>query len=135
MKRFLHTSNILNSGTVLLPLKTYTYLTKFEIYKSELKNVGGIYGFFNIIDGKQYIGSSSNLYERMTDHIKGVSSNIRLQRSISKYGLEYFHFVIYYYHTDPAVILTDVETEVIKSFPALWALKTYITLKKKHPLL
>lgn len=26
-------------------------------------------------------------------------------------------FVIYYWHKDPAVILTDIETEVIKSFP------------------
>ena len=83
--------------------------------------MGGVYGFFNLIDGKQYIGSSFNIYERMTDHIKGVSSNIRLQRSISKNGLDKFHFIIYYYHTDPLVILTDVETEVIKSFPALWA--------------
>jgi hypothetical protein len=117
LKRFVHTSNIINSSTVLLPLKIYTCLSRFEIYKSELKNVGGIYGFCNLIDGKQYIGSISNLYERMTDHIRGVSSNIRLKRSISKYGLENFNFVIYYYHTDSAVILTDVETEVIKSFP------------------
>jgi len=58
-----------------------------------------------------------NLYERLTDHIKGVSSNVRLQRSIVKHGLNNFNIVIYYYHIDPAVLLTDIETEVIKSFP------------------
>lgn len=49
--------------------------------------------------------------------MKGRDSNSRLQRSISKYGIQNFHFVIYYWHQDPAVILTDIETEVIKSFP------------------
>ena len=49
--------------------------------------------------------------------MKGRDSNSRLQRSISKYGIQNFHFAIYYLHKDPAVILTDIETEVIKSFP------------------
>ena len=53
----------------------------------------------------------------MSDHLKGRDSNSRLQRSISKYGIKNFHFVIYYFHSDTAVILTDIETEVIKSFP------------------
>ena len=56
--------------------------------------VGGVYGVLNIKDGKQYIGSSANLYERLTDHIKGVSSNLRLQRSIAKNGISNFRFVI-----------------------------------------
>lgn len=34
-----------------------------------------------------------------------------------KHGITSFNFVIYYYHEDPAVILTDVETKVIQSFP------------------
>lgn len=53
----------------------------------------------------------------MTDHIKGVSYNIRLQISISKNGLENFKFIIYYSHTDPLVIFTDVDNEVIKRLP------------------
>ena len=32
-------------------------------------------------------------------------------------GLENFNIVIYYFHKDPLVKLTDIETEVIKSFP------------------
>jgi group I intron endonuclease len=52
----------------------------------------------------------------LNDHLKGVSSNIRLQRSIAKSGITNFIFIIYYFHKDPLVILTDVETEIIKSF-------------------
>lgn len=76
-----------------------------------------MYGIFHLKDGKQYIGSSLNLYDRLNDHLKGVSSNIRLQCSITKSGLNNFIFVIYYFHKDPLVILTDVETEIINSFP------------------
>jgi len=57
-------------ASVLLPLKTYKELSQLEDLKADLKNVGGVYGFINIKDGKQYIGSSLNLYERLTDHIK-----------------------------------------------------------------
>jgi hypothetical protein len=97
----------------LIPLKVYKDLTNPENIKAELRKVGGVYGFINIKDGKQYIGSSKEIYERFTDHIKGVSTNIMLQRSISKHGITSFNFVIYYYHEDPAVILTDMETKVI----------------------
>lgn len=50
------------------------------------------------------------------DHIKGRDSNIRLTRAINKVGLDKFNIVIYYYHTDPAILLTDIETTVIASF-------------------
>jgi hypothetical protein len=83
-----------------------------------------VYGFINIKNGRasqQYIGSSLNLYERLTDHIKGVSSNVRLQRSIAKHGLDSVKILIFYSHTDPAVLLTEIflflDKEVIKSVP------------------
>ena len=50
-------------------------------------------------------------------HIKGRDSTLRLQRSILKDGLKFFKVVIYYYHNDPAVLLTDIETTVISAFP------------------
>jgi hypothetical protein len=53
------------------------------------------------------------------DHLKGRDSNSRLQRNINKYGISNFEFVIYYWHTDPYVNLTDIETVVFKSFPRL----------------
>lgn len=105
------------AAPALVPLKFYNNLSKPDKFKKELIKVEGVYGFVNLKDGKQYIGSSLNLYERQTDPLRGVSSNIRLQRSMAKSGLSNFIFVIYYFHRDPLVILTDVETEVINSFP------------------
>jgi hypothetical protein len=86
-------------------------------FKSELRKKGGVYGFIltsdllsdpdntkseieeeNHLSDKihQYIGSSSDLYSRFLDHLNGRESNIRLQRSISKYGINKFVFGIYY---------------------------------------
>jgi hypothetical protein len=48
-------------------------------------------------------------------YIKGRNSKSRLQIRILKYGNDKFIIVIYYCHNDPAV--TDIETEVIISFP------------------
>jgi len=59
-------------ASVLFPLKTYKDFSQLEYLKADLKNVG-VYGVINIKDGKQYIGYSLNLYERLTVHIKGVS--------------------------------------------------------------
>lgn len=61
------------SSPVLLPFKTYINFSNSEEIKADLKKVGGVYEFFNLKNGKQYIGSSSNLYERFTDHVKRVS--------------------------------------------------------------
>jgi hypothetical protein len=57
--------------------------------------------------------------------LNGVSSNIILQRSIAKSGITNFIFIIYYFHKDPLVILTDVETLRV------FLLKICTILKKK----
>jgi group I intron endonuclease len=103
----------------ILPIKIYKDLSSPDKFRSELHRVGGVYGLVNVYEPKkikQYIGSSKDLYDRLMDHLKGRDSNIRLQRSIAKYGLKSFNFVVYYFHKDTNVILTDIETEVIKSF-------------------
>jgi len=108
------------SLSFFIPVKIYKNLSFPEEFRSDLNKIGGVYGIINISNLKkikQYIGSSKDLYQRLLDHLKGRDSNIRLQRSIAKYGIESFIFVIYYWYKDPAVILTDIETEVIKSFP------------------
>jgi len=99
------------------PLKTYSEISNTNLLKKDLSNLGGVYGFIHIKSSKQYIGSSSNLYSRIMNHIKGRDSNLRLQRSIQKYKLESFNLIIYYFHTDPNVLLTDIETTVISAFP------------------
>ena len=118
-------SSVLSNNDILiimcgiLPIKIYDNLTNYENLISDLQKVGGVYGIVNISDPKkikQYIGSSQDLYHRLLDHLKGRDLNSRLQRSIAKYGIVNFKIYIYYFHLDPDVVLTDVETEVIKSF-------------------
>ena len=101
----------------ITPLKTYSDFSDTEVLKKDLSKLGGVYGLIHLKSSKQYIGSSLNLYDRLMDHIKGRDSNLRLQRSIKKYGLDSFKIVIYYFHNDPAVLLTDIETVVISAFP------------------
>jgi hypothetical protein len=77
----------------VFPIKVYKDLTRPAKFKIELHKVGGVYGLVNISDStniKQYIGSSKDLYQRLSDHLNGRDSNSRLQRSISKYGIEKF---------------------------------------------
>lgn len=98
-------------------LKTYIDLSDTNLLKRDLSKLGGVYGLIHVKSSKQYIGSSLNLYSRLKDHIKGKDSNLRLQRSIKKYGLKNFYVVIYYLHNDSAVLLTDIEIMVISSVP------------------
>jgi hypothetical protein len=104
------------TGIGLKPIKIFTNLSDHVKFKSELRKKGGVYGFIltsasdivslqkseieeedNLTDKMyQYIGSSSDLYSRFLDHLNGRDSNIRLQRSISKYGINKFVFGIYY---------------------------------------
>ena len=99
------------------PLITYDDLSNTNLLRKKLKNKAGVYGIINTKTSKQYIGSSLNLYSRLMDHIKGRESNLRLQRSIHKDGLSFFKVVIYFFHNDPAVLLTDIKTTIISAFP------------------
>jgi group I intron endonuclease len=109
------------------PLKTYSDLSNTNLLKKDLSNLGGVYGLIHIKSSKQYIGSSSNLYSRIMDHIKNRKSNLRLQKSIKKYDLKSFNLIIYYFHTDLNVLLTNIETTVISAFP----FSSLFNLKKK----
>ncbi len=68
----------------VLPIKVYKDLTRrafAEKFKIELHRVGGVYGLVNISDftnTKQYIGSSKDLYQVLSNHLKGRDSNNRL---------------------------------------------------------
>lgn len=46
------------AAPALEPLKTYKDLSTPENFKTELMRVEGVYGVFNLKDGKHYIGSS-----------------------------------------------------------------------------
>ena len=99
------------------PLITYNDLSNTNLLRKELKIKAGVYAIIKTKTSKQYIGSSLDLYSRLMVNIKGRDSNLRLQRSIHKEGLNFFKVVIYYYHNLPAVLLTDIETTVISAFP------------------
>jgi group I intron endonuclease len=116
------------------PLKTYSDLSNTNLLKKDLSNLGGVYGLIHIKSSKQYIGSSSNLYSRIMDHIKNRKSNLRLQKSIKKYDLKSFNLIIYYFHTDLNVLLTNIETTVISAFPfsSLFNLKKKATSKLRY---
>lgn len=61
----------------------------------------GVYGITNSINGKRYVGSSSQLSRRKAEHFRalrrGRHYNAHLQRSFSKYGESAFVFEILEY--------------------------------------
>ena len=99
------------------PLINYNDISNTNFLRKELKNKARVYGIINTKSSRQYTDSRLNLYSRLMDPIKGRDSNLRLQRSIHKEGLSFFKVVIYFFHNDPAVLLTDIETTVISAFP------------------
>ena len=105
--------------------------------EKELKNLKGIYGFFCKVNNKVYIGSSENLVKRFKEHLNNQKSNIRLQRAISKYGLENFYFIVFeFYNLSDKVVLTNLETTYLSKFKSdyLYNFKILVTslLGYKH---
>ncbi len=82
-------------------VKYYSYnaegLEYDPIYPSQIIK-GGIYTITNTVNGKIYIGSSSDIEARWSEHTRklrnGVHGNIYLQRSWVKYGEESFKFEV-----------------------------------------
>lgn len=66
--------------------------------KSDLTNVWGIYKILNTINGKFYIGSTTNLRKRLYEHYRELNlrthTNKHLQAAWIKYGKEGFKFQI-----------------------------------------
>jgi group I intron endonuclease len=63
-----------------------------------IKDKGGVYMFFNLIDGNFYIGSSINLARRFRIHLNSVDSvKLPLPLAINKYGPNNFVFLILKY--------------------------------------
>jgi len=70
----------------------------------------GIYIIMNLVNGKFYIGSSSNLRNRKKEHYKTLKSNTHanryLQRSYNKYGKENLKFeIVEYIENDDSKLL------------------------------
>jgi group I intron endonuclease len=101
------------------PVKEYFNLNnKNQISKirSDFLNKSGIYGFINNINGKRYIGSGVDLYRRFSDHLRGRSTNIRLQRAIKAHGIDKFSFLVYAFAEYTMPTITNMETLFMSYF-------------------
>lgn len=70
----------------------------------------GIYAITNEVTKQVYIGSSKNIYNRLTTHIKMLHAkkhhSYKLQRSFNTHGLAAFSFKIIEEVDDPAMLFT-----------------------------
>jgi len=62
--------------------------------KELLADQSGVYCFVHVDSGTMYVGSSTNIGERLLSHIFNRSSNLYLQRAIALYGLSAFTFIV-----------------------------------------
>lgn len=64
----------------------------------KFRNLVGIYSIFNVVNGKKYIGSSKDIYNRWHEHLhllrRNDSHNKHLQAAFNKYGEDNFVFNI-----------------------------------------
>lgn len=107
-------------GVKPIPIDVFEDISNRKIissYNSKLDKKSGIYGINNKLNGKCYIGSSRNLYDRLVRHFNNNGSNKALQDAFIKYGLQNFSFVVYVYapYTLPQIL--DLETLYISYFP------------------
>jgi group I intron endonuclease len=79
----------------------------------------GVYVIRNIINGKRYIGSSSNIEARKTHHFSrlkyGRHSNSHLQKAYNKYGRDAFEFKVLELVSND--LLLDVEQKYLNERP------------------
>jgi group I intron endonuclease len=82
---------------VYSPIKIYhNMLVDRDLVLSELRGKAGIYLIHNLVNSKQYVGSSKNLRKRLLYYYSPSSllNNQYVSRSILKYGHDNFSLVI-----------------------------------------
>jgi group I intron endonuclease len=110
-------------GGVVEPRKVY-HLSEKGIGKHlkgkmwyDNKEKAGIYRWVNRINGKSYVGSSTNLGKRINSYFSGVTGGklrLIISKAIEKYGLKNFTWEIWEY-CDPSE-LREKEREYIDMF-------------------
>jgi group I intron endonuclease len=82
--------------------------------QSLLKGKSGVYGWYCIVDNKNYIGSGKDLYERAFEHLNNPKgSNRNLQQAMNLHGLKNFVFIVFDY-SNSSLIVTAKELELIE---------------------
>lgn len=105
--------------------ENFTNDTKNESEKKNLTNItkiSGIYKIVNKLDGKYYIGSSSNIKSRWSKHKTHLKNNYHwnqhLQNAYNKYKLENFEFIIVEQCSiDNLLIIEQKYLDICKSNP------------------
>lgn len=91
-------AQLLNKSLVQFPDRDW------DLIKSWCKDRSGVYAFVNNLNGKYYIGSAVNLYNRLRDYhqpwYQKVHANDVIMRAILKYGMANFTILILEF-TDP----------------------------------
>jgi group I intron endonuclease len=81
----------------------------------------GIYSILNLINGKQYIGQTTDLKKRENDHFRHLRynkhHNYHLQNAFNEYGEENFDFIIITYCSEEE--LNDLEQYYIAKFKTM----------------
>ena len=76
----------------------------------KIKNKSGIYSFLNLVNGKRYVGSSVDLYNRLHEHVHNLKNNkahnAHFQNAWNKYGEDSFRFMIVEVIDDCEIVLT-----------------------------
>jgi len=88
-----------------------------KINDTDYKSIRGIYILKNIINGKEYIGKSMNIKERMKKHT--FSKILTIHKAIQKYGVDNFLVYCEYYPLLSEDELCQLEIEMINQYNTL----------------
>ena len=87
----------------------------YELIRKDNKNKVGVYCWFNLVNGKFYIGSSNHLHLRLSHYYKNsyysARPNTLIVRALSRYGMENFSLIILEYTTPDYVINYEQKLE------------------------
>lgn len=78
------------------------------------ENMAGAYMVVNLLNGKKYIGISSNIKKRVSYHSRGKSGAKLLERAIKKYGHDSFLVIPLCYSISGTAHLPEIEAKLIE---------------------
>jgi len=75
--------------------------------------VGGVYLWINRVNGKMYVGSSINLYRRISGYLKGTKVHGIIGLALLRYFLDSFVLVIFFVPDASHSLLLALEQSVL----------------------